>query len=145
MAQRRVMNVADVVPFSLPGWEGKFESRLLVDRDALGSEKLTVNHFTLKVGQKTPLGSHGAPYDEVYYVLRGRAILTIADPDATQYDVGPGTVACIPAECNHQIETVGTEDLEIITIMPGNPEPGINAVYDQRREKWGTSLRLVNE
>ena len=143
MAQRRVMNVADVVPFSLPGWEGKFESRLLVDRDALGSEKLTVNHFTLKVGQKTPLGSHGAPYDEVYYVLGGEAVLNL---DGVDYDLERDMLVFIPAGTSHGLTNKSqTEDFTILTIWPRAPEPGANGVYDARKEAWGTTYREISE
>ena len=36
-----------------------------------------------------------------------------------------------------------TEDFVFLTIWPGQPEPGVNEVYDGRREAWGTTYREI--
>lgn len=145
MARQRVVNMRDVVSFAPGGAEGRYESRLLVDGEGLGSQNVIVNHFTLKAGHKTDAGRHPAPYEEVYYVLRGEGVLTLEDPEPEGHEVGPDTVAYIPADCNHWIENTGAEDLEMITIMPFHPRSGVNSFYDERKEKWGRTFRLMGE
>ena len=85
------------------------------------------------------------PYEEAYYILSGRAVLALGENDQkTTCDVGPGTVAFIPAGCGHRIDNTGTEDLVILTMMPQHPVPGANPLYDERKKTWGTSFRLVD-
>ena len=143
MQKQVVIQVKDVAGFTPTGGEGKYESRLLVDAESVGSQNLVVNHFTLKPGQKTYPGHHPAPFEEVYYILRGHGILTLGRRVKRKYEVGPDTVAYIAAMEDHQIENVGTEDLEMITMMAKQPAPGVNSLYDERKQKWGTSFRLV--
>ncbi len=144
MAMRVVLNVRDIVGFTPTGGEGKYESRLLVDAESVGSHDLVVNRFTPKPGQKTYAGHHPASFEEVYYILRGEGVLTLGSATKREYQVGPDTVAYIAAEEDHQIENTGSEDLEMHTMMPRQPAAGVNPVYDERKLKWGTSLRLVS-
>ena len=138
--KRRVVDVRRVVPFSPEGAEGLYASRLLVDGESVGSKNLVMNHFTLNPGQRTYRGSHPPPYDEVYYILRGRGILTLSEPEDVTYEMAADTVAYIPGGTPHQIENVGKGALEMLTIMPFLPGPGANALYDERKRKWGTSF-----
>ena len=71
MDKLKVINAYDVEGYSPPGAEGKYMSRLLIDGESVGSNNLTLNHFTLYPGESTYLGSHPAPYEEVYYILSG--------------------------------------------------------------------------
>ena len=138
MSRGRVVQVAKVMPFSPPGLEGVYSSRMLLDVYNSGSENLQVNHGTLKAGCSTPGAVH-EDQDEVYVVLRGGAILTL---DQAQHEVGPGSVVFIPAGVFHALDNEGnTEDLEIITVWPGQPSPGTNEVYDMRQRAWGTTYR----
>ena len=66
------------------------------------------------------------------------------DGKPRQYEVGPGSVAYIAPTVAHQIKNIGDEDLEMLTMMPFQPTPGVNTVYDERKKKWGTSFRLVS-
>ena len=143
MKKQPVIRVKDVVGFTPTGGAGKYESRLLVNAESVGSCNLVVNHFTLKPGQRTYSGHHPAPFEEVYYILRGCGILTLGGNRGKKYKVGPNTVAYIAATVDHQIDNVGTEDLEMLTMMPFHPTPGVNSVYDERKRKWGTSFRVV--
>jgi mannose-6-phosphate isomerase-like protein (cupin superfamily) len=136
-----VIRVRQVVGYSPPGDQGKYMSRMLVDGESVGSKNLVLNHFTLFPGQKTYKGSHPAPYEEVYYILRGKAVLSLGGTDGERYDVGPDTVAYIPCTMEHQLENVGEEPLEMLTMMPLHPEPGVNELYDERKREWGTSFR----
>jgi mannose-6-phosphate isomerase-like protein (cupin superfamily) len=116
----------------------------LVDQESVGSKRLTVNHFTLKPGKSTGAGSHPEPYDELYYVLHGHARLRLGDPPET-FDIEPGTVAFIPAGTSHALDNTGTEDLEILTVMPEQLVQGANPLYDARLQAWGTSFRLISD
>ena len=144
MKKQAVINVKQVASFTPTGGEGQYESRMLVDAESVGSKNLVVNHFTLKPGEKTYLGHHPAPFEEVYYILRGQGIFRRADTDEKEFEVGPDTVAYIPATVDHQIENTGSEDLEMLTMMPFQPVPGANGLYDERKKRWGTSFRLVD-
>jgi mannose-6-phosphate isomerase-like protein (cupin superfamily) len=139
----RVIRARDVAPFSPKGAEGDYRSRLLVDDESVGSRNLVVNQFTLLPGRSTEAGTHPAPYDEVYYILRGRGILTLGDPPAPRHEVGPDTLAFIPAGTVHQLENTGPEPLDMLTMMPHLPVQGVNTVYDARKREWGTSFRLL--
>jgi mannose-6-phosphate isomerase-like protein (cupin superfamily) len=142
MPHKLVFRAKDIEPFSLPGAGDAFSSRLLVDPDGVGAQSLVVNHFTLNVGQTTaPPGAHPAPFDEVYYILRGHARLQLGDPAET-FEVGPDSVAFIPGGTVHCLNNTGDEPLEILTIMPGPLREGVNPVYDGRRKAWGTGFRL---
>jgi mannose-6-phosphate isomerase-like protein (cupin superfamily) len=159
----RVIRACDVAPFSPKGAEGDYQSRLLVDDESAGSRNLVVNLFTLMPGKSTYPGTHPPPYDEVYYILRGRGILTLGNPTAPKHeapkheapkheapkhetpkhDVGPDTLAFIPAGTVHQLENTGSEPLDMLTMMPHLPVPGVNTLYDARKREWGTSFRLL--
>ena len=95
MGKRFIIKARDVVGFSFPGNEDVFESCLLIDNEITGSEKLSVKHFTFKPGKSIPSGKHPCPYDEVYYVLRGKAILNL---DGQETEIGPDTAIFIPCE-----------------------------------------------
>jgi oxalate decarboxylase/phosphoglucose isomerase-like protein (cupin superfamily) len=143
MSKRNVINVHDVVAYSPPGAASKYMSRLLIDGESVGSENLVLNHFTLYPGESTYLGSHPAPYEEVYYILNGVGELLLGGPDGDRHRVAPHTVAYIPSEMPHQITNLGDEPLEMLTMMPFHPRPGANSLYDERKREWGTSFRLA--
>jgi mannose-6-phosphate isomerase-like protein (cupin superfamily) len=137
-----VFNAKQVVAFSPAGSEAAFESRLLVDETGVGSQALAVNHFTLKPGHSTGAGSHPHPYDEVYYVLRGAGTVRLGDP-AEHFAIAPDTVVFIPGGTIHSLTNPGPADLELITMMPHEMRPGINTLYDERLQTWGTGFKLV--
>jgi len=139
----RVMNAYDVMGYSPPDTAGKYMSRLLIDGESVGSKNLVLNHFTLYPGESTYLGSHPAPFEEVYYVLHGVGVLLLGGAEGQRYAVGPHTVAYIPSGMLHQITNTGEKPLEMLTMMPFHPEPGANSLYDARKREWGTSFRLV--
>jgi len=139
--KRRVIDARRVVPFIPKGAEGRYESRMLIDDESVGSKNLVMNHFTLSPGERTYPGSHPPPYDEVYYILRGRGILTLGDSEKKQYEMAQDTVAYMPGGTVHQIENTGKDLLEMLTIMPFLPKPGVNTLYDERKRRWGTSFK----
>jgi len=136
-----VVRVGEVMPFSPPEFKGQYSSKMLIDKSNSGSERLQINHFTLKGGESTEGAVHKAPYDEVYYVLSGEAVLHM---DGTDYDIEKDTVIFIPGGTFHALTNKSaTEDFVILTIWPLQPEPGVNGVYDLRKEMWGKTFRKV--
>ena len=144
MPAQLVFHAQDVQPFSPAGAEAAYESRLLIDPTGVGSTHLLVNHFTLKPGHSTDPGAHPAPYDEIYYVLRGQGRVSLGNP-AVDTDLTPDMVVFIPGGTRHALHNPGPADLEIITMMPHAIRPGINGLYDERLRVWGTGFRLKDE
>lgn len=142
MGHRQVFNQADVVGFSPKGAEDVFISRMLVDQTSVGSERLTVNHFTVKAGKHTDPASHPPPFDELYYILSGAGWVDLGSP-ASVFEVKPGTVVFIQSDTVHALRCDAASDLELITVFPEQPVPGANPVYDARLREWGTSFRMV--
>ena len=142
MDKKRIIKVRDVVGFATKGYENIFESRLLIDKEGTGSGRLTVNHFTLKSGKSIPAGKHPCPFDEVYYVLRGNAILTL---NGEEYEIGPDTAIFIPCETYHSLKNTGKDDFESVNISPLQYKPGVNPIYDERKKQWGKTLKFIDE
>ena len=141
MARGTVVAVDRVKPFSPAGAEDTYVSRMLIDRENSGSERLQVNHGVVKAGKALAGAAHPSPYDEVYYVLSGEATLRM---DGEDYDLSRDMVVYIPAGTHHALTNKSqTEEFVIMTLWPGTPTPGANEVYDQRREAWGTSYQEV--
>ncbi|NLG50059.1 MAG: cupin domain-containing protein [Chloroflexi bacterium] len=141
MKKERVVQVDEIMGFSPKGLEDAYISRLLIESEGVGSDRLMLVHATLKPG-KNPGGggSHPAPYDEAYYILRGQGRMEFGDGEV--YDVGPNTAIFIPGDTWHMITNVGDEDLEFLTIWPITPaEEGINGVSDERKRAWGVNFR----
>ena len=85
MKKPRLVSAAKVMPFSPPGLEGVFSSKMLIDKDNAGSDRLQLNHCVLKGGARMPGAAHQAPYDEIYYVLHGEAVLHMDGEDYERY------------------------------------------------------------
>jgi mannose-6-phosphate isomerase-like protein (cupin superfamily) len=145
MKTLRVVCAQNVVPYSPPAMAGNYLSRLLIESEGVGSERLQLVHATLKPGQSPGEGaSHPVPYDEAYYILRGCGRMEF-EQGAESYDVGPDTAVFIAGGTWHKITNTGDDDLEFLTIWPLSPATeGVNGVYDERLRSWGTSFRLVN-
>jgi mannose-6-phosphate isomerase-like protein (cupin superfamily) len=143
---RLVVYAPDVESFSMPGDEDTYESQAVVCPDGVGSGDLEINRFTLKVGKRLAGHVHW-DNDESYYVLAGHARLTLGgrpeDGEGGQdFEVGPESVAFIPAGTYHRLDNRGSEDLVLLTIWPRSPTPGNNPIWDARLEAWGTSFRI---
>lgn len=140
MTKGKVVKINHVMPFC-PDPKGGYVSRMLIDVFNSGSEKLQVNHGTLKGGGSFSNAVHEAPHDELYIVLSGQAVLTM---DGVKYDIEKGSVVFIPGGTSHGLVNKSqTESFEIITVWPGQPAPGANVVYDMRKKEWGTTYREV--
>jgi mannose-6-phosphate isomerase-like protein (cupin superfamily) len=142
MSKKLVFKAMDVVGFSPQGYEDSFVSRMLVDQESVGSECLVMNHFILKPGKRTVPGSHPIPFDEIYYILRGQGKLYLGLSNEP-FQINPDSIAFIPAGVIHFLINDSTIDLEMITVMPGPITEGVNILYDERKETWGTSFKLT--
>ncbi len=142
MEKLLVFGAKEVEGFSPPGSEGAYISRLLVDGESVGSQRLVMNHFTLKAGKRTGAGSHPSPFDEIYYILRGRGTVYLGD-ERQAHEIGPDSVVFIPHGTLHYLVNSGNEDLEMVTVMPGPLVEGANSLYDQRKAAWGTSFKRI--
>ena len=143
MAKGTVVHINKVMPFSPPGFGGEYVSKMLLDVYNSGSENIQINHGLLKASCGTPGAAHPKAYDEVYIVLSGSAVLHM---DGVDYDIEKGTIVFIPGGTFHGLTNKSkTEDFEILTIWPGQPEPGANEVYDMRLKAWGKTYREVDE
>ena len=141
-----VYNVAEVKSFFPEGKENSYSSRLLVDRESVGSE-ITMNEFTLKAGKQTYKGNHGEGFDEIYYLLSGRALLYLQEMGTSnykEYNLYQGSYAFIKGGRGHYIINSYDDDVVLLTIMAKHPNKGVNLLYDERKAKWGTSFRLNN-
>ena len=139
--RRLVFNASEVEGFSPAEAQGAFTSRMLVDQESVGSQRLVMNHFTLKPGKSTGAGSHPAPFDEIYYLLHGTGVVYLG-PDHQPHDIRPDSYVFIPAGTIHYLTNTGDQDLEMITLMPGPMAAGGNPLYDERKKVWGTSFKL---
>jgi mannose-6-phosphate isomerase-like protein (cupin superfamily) len=139
MSRGTVVKAERVMPFSPPGAEDTYESKMLIDFCNSGSERLHISRGVVKAGRGLSGGTHPPPYDEIYYVLGGEAVLSM---DGVDYDLEQDTAVFIPAGTHHALRNRSeTEDFVILTIWPGTPGPGANEVYDLRKAAWGTSYR----
>ncbi len=140
MSQGKVVHPEKVMPFIAPGCEGIYVSRMLIDTYNCGSKKIQVNHGTVKAGQCLPGAVHEG-HDELYIVLKGHADLKMKDD---HYDLKTGSVVFIPGGTFHALTNKSlTDDFELITVWPGQPAPGVNELYDMRKEAWGTTYREI--
>lgn len=144
MKKSFVVSADDVAPYCPAVLNGKYESRLLVCPDGAGSSKLSITQATVKPGVSSGEGEvHPTPYDESFYILRGKARVDFPDENKS-YEAGPDTAVFIPAGTKHRIVNIGEDDLVFLGLMPIFPmEEGINPVIDARRRDWGTSFRMV--
>ena len=143
MPRGTVVKVDRVVPFAMPGIEDIYVSKMLVDESNSGSPQLQVNYGAVQPGASLPPGDHPEPYDEIYYVLGGEAVLNL---DGVDYDLEKDMLVFIPAGTSHALTNKSqTDEFTILTIWPKAPEPGANGVYDARKEAWGETYREMPE
>ena len=85
----------------------------LIRADRTSSQALSLGLAHVPIGQVLVRHWHAAP--EVYYILRGTGIVTIA---ADAYAVASGTAVFLPASTPHQLENTGATPLEFIYVFP---------------------------
>jgi oxalate decarboxylase/phosphoglucose isomerase-like protein (cupin superfamily) len=142
-----VYNVVEIKSFSPSGSENSYSSRLLVDRESVGSNLMVMNEFTLKGNNQTYKGNHGVGFDEIYFVLSGKTLLYLQEIDSDNYkehQLSQWSYAFIKGGRGHYMVNPYNEDLVLLTIMAKHPIKGVNLLYDERKAEWGTSFKLVN-
>jgi mannose-6-phosphate isomerase-like protein (cupin superfamily) len=80
-------------------------------RKLYGSEKIQVNHITLKPGEQ--LKKHTTPVDVLFYVLQGTGVVEIGDE---KKEVGKDTLIDSPAKIPHCWYNQGTETLKVLLL-----------------------------
>ena len=133
-----VIDSLRVKPFEI---DAGYSSRMLLDRSNSESTGININEGILKAGHRLPGGVHEG-HDEIYYILEGRGILHM---DGTDYPMSKGTVVYIPGGTFHALDnSLGTEDMIVMTIWPKHPAKGANEVYDLRIKVWGKSFQYMD-
>ena len=80
-------------------------------REFIRTHDLSVGLYELPAGANDPQGPHTE--DEVYYVVSGRAVITVGDEDR---DVGPGSIVFVAADVVHRFHDI-SEDLVIVVFF----------------------------
>ncbi len=76
------------------------------------------DNFCMRVIELAPGGvvpEHSHPWEHEQFVHAGRGRL---GQDGQWTDIGPGTVAFVPADAVHSIENTGDEPLVIVCLVP---------------------------
>ena len=77
----------------------------------LRQPSMSAGLYVLAAGSEDPQQPHAE--DEIYHVVRGRAVIRVAEADQP---VGPGSVIYVAATVPHRFHTI-EEDLEILVIF----------------------------
>jgi mannose-6-phosphate isomerase-like protein (cupin superfamily) len=85
----------------------------------LRSPSLSVGVYTLAAGAADPQQPHTE--DEVYYVVRGRARITVAEE---QRVVGPGSVVFVAARVPHRFHDIEEELTTLVFFAPAEGSAG---------------------
>jgi mannose-6-phosphate isomerase-like protein (cupin superfamily) len=75
------------------------------------SDKLELVHLTLKPGEK--IGKHPQPFDVVFYILSGNAVL---ETDHEVIEVNENTSIFVPAGIQRGWNNTGPADLKLLVI-----------------------------
>jgi quercetin dioxygenase-like cupin family protein len=139
MARGMLIRPSKVKPYQI---NEIYISRMLLDDKNSGAKSTHINHGILKKGGRLDYSSHPG-YDETYVILKGECRLKI---DGRHMEIQQGDIIYIPSGVKHSLDNSnGKEDMVLLTIWPGTPPSGVNAVYDKRIEQWGSSYVLADE
>ncbi len=90
MGKMFVIRSDEVMPFQV---SEAYTSKMLIDKHNSGTDGMQVNEGVVKAGCRLPGAAHPEPYDELYIVMKGEAILHL---DEDVFEIEPGTVIFIP-------------------------------------------------
>lgn len=141
MKKRYIVKTDEVEGFSIPGDEGIYISKLLIDKESVGSKRIAMSYFILKPGQKSGnLGTHPCPFDEIYFIVKGKGIVYLGEEE---YEIDANTAVFIPCGLKHGLKNTGDTNLELLGIFAYQFKKGVNGIYDERKRLWGTSFKLI--
>lgn len=83
-------------------------NKLLVEREE--TETIALGYVRVESGNSTKVDTHDDE-EEIYVILRGRAILMVGDE---RREVGPGMVAYVPRNMKHNMTCISEESLEYL-------------------------------
>ncbi|NLC68356.1 MAG: cupin domain-containing protein [Clostridiaceae bacterium] len=83
-------------------------NKLLVKREE--TETIALGYVQLESGNSTKVDAHDDE-EEIYFILKGRAILMIGDEKT---EIGPGMVAYVPRNMKHNMTCISEENLEYL-------------------------------
>ncbi|WP_305787959.1 cupin domain-containing protein [Symbioplanes lichenis] len=89
----------------------------------LRTAAMSAGVYRLSAGSADPQQPHRE--DELYLVLRGRALMTVGGRETT---VGPGSLVFVPAMVEHRFHTI-SEDLDVLVVFApaeSAPSPGVS-------------------
>jgi len=140
MPKGTVIKPKEVVSFFI---DETYSSKMLLDDTNSQSKNVQINEGTIGAGKGTHGATHAAPFDEIYIIMDGSAVLHM---DGLDYDMEKGDIAFIPGDTFHSITNKSdTEDLIIYTVWPVKPIEGVNEVYDKRLKDWGKTYKTIYE
>jgi len=147
MEKGTIVDVDNLVGFSMPGQKNTYISKNVIDPENCNSKYIQLNYGIVKAGKTAKGlegGVHPCPYGEIYYIIKGEAVITIGEE---QYKIGPDMAVYIPCNTFHKLDnTDGEIDLEILSIWHLPLKKGINGMYDARKKAWGgSSFKKLDE
>lgn len=96
---------------------GRSRWRTLISKDRTPSADLTVGVAELEPDESLTFRPHKHTQVEVYYVLAGEGIVTLA---GTEHTVCPGNAIYIPSGVEHTARNVGAQTLRLLYIFKAN-------------------------
>lgn len=88
------------------------EIRPLIDRTTSGVTQCSLAEEMLPVGCAV-VPHHHRELEEIYYVVSGRGLMTVADDTR---EVGAGDAVYVPRGCRHTLENIGSEPIKLILV-----------------------------
>jgi quercetin dioxygenase-like cupin family protein len=78
-----------------------------------GWQGWVMRQFDLAENGFTPRHAH--PWPHINYIISGKGTLYL---DGQSYEVGPGSIAYVPDNAEHQFKNIGTGDFSFLCIVP---------------------------
>ena len=96
---------------------GSVRWRTLISGDRTPTDSLTAGIAELEPGDVRLFRPHKHAQAEVYYILSGEGVVTIA---GIEHPVRPGTAVFIPGGAEHGARNTGTEPLRLLYVFPSD-------------------------
>ena len=140
-----VLRADDIQPFTDPAEPG-YHSQHVLGRATTGLHDLLLNRGTVDPHAALH-GTNHPDNDEVYYIVRGSAVVDLGgDPwtgvGCETFRVEPDTVVFIPAGTFHRLRNDADAPLVLLTLWPQPAMSGGNGIHDRRLAEWGSGFRL---